>query len=527
MFFSSSADEHDNKNAEYELHISKLKDSVTILKGRLAGHKECRAERDLYRTFMKVLTDATDPDQLLKDLIDALAELLHARYAGIFVLDQETETFVYKFGKGYNPDLLPEIPRNQSAMGKCFKNRSIIWEQLFRDKADLYVDLKQVPSEYNLLLIPVFLFGMEMAVVRLANVDEAAEVTASAVMRGMIPVISAQLERLHLQERNEQAMKGLDVSFSIARLLENTLSEREIIQNICAKIPKLVPAKACLVALYDDDNRMRPLLSWPNGFHLGGNPQSELIYLRNLLEAWPDGSTIIADIHKDRRWGWAVQDIRALCMCPIRFRGTLRGLVIVLGQRFGETLDETSAKFIGLAATQASVTLERAAYFRRQEELASCDGLTGLFNHRMFQETIRSEIDRSIRYDRTLSMLMFDIDHFKKFNDTYGHPVGDEVIKMVARIAKSSGRQTDRTFRYGGEEFCVIMPETPVENATLLAERIRTRIESDRSVKGLSVTVSLGITQFRAGEKPETLIDRADQALYKSKESGRNRFTVL
>ncbi len=257
----------------------------------------------------------------------------------------------------------------------------------------------------------------------------------------------------------------------------------------------------------------------------GGNPQSEQIYLRNLLQSWPDGSTIISDIRKDRRWSWAVADIRSLCMVPLRIRTVLRGMIISLGPR-DEPYDENLVRFVGLAGSQASVTLERAAYFRRQEELASCDGLTGLLNHRVFQEMVRSEIDRGQRYNRPLTLLLFDIDHFKKFNDTYGHPVGDEVIKMVARAAKSASRTTDKVFRYGGEEFCVLLPETPVDNGAILAERIRSHIEKDRTVKGLSVTVSLGVTQFRAGEGPEAFIDRADNGMYRSKEGGRNRFTV-
>jgi diguanylate cyclase (GGDEF)-like protein len=121
---------------------------------------------------------------------------------------------------------------------------------------------------------------------------------------------------------------------------------------------------------------------------------------------------------------------------------------------------------------------------------------------------------------------MLDIDHFKKFNDAYGHPVGDEVIKMVSRTIKSMIRATDRAFRYGGEEFALVLPETSVENGALLAERIRRQIEANRSVKGLVITISIGVGGVNISETPEAFIKRVDGALYEAKETGRNRVAV-
>lgn len=121
---------------------------------------------------------------------------------------------------------------------------------------------------------------------------------------------------------------------------------------------------------------------------------------------------------------------------------------------------------------------------------------------------------------------MMDIDHFKMFNDNYGHPVGDEVLKMVSLTLKGMIRNTDSAFRYGGEEFAVLLPETTDENAVNLAERLRRRVEMNRAVKGLSVTVSIGVAGIRDNEPPEDFTKRADQALYAAKRNGRNRIVV-
>ncbi len=161
-------------------------------------------------------------------------------------------------------------------------------------------------------------------------------------------------------------------------------------------------------------------------------------------------------------------------------------------------------------------------------KLAKTDGLTGLYNHRVFQERIKEEILRASRYKRTLFLLMADIDHFKKVNDTYGHQVGDMVLKTVAEIIKKNVRQLDFPARYGGEEFALILPETDCDNAYKVGERIRKAVEEHEfrleDGRTFSVTISIGIACFPFDSKDrEELVKKADQALYHAKKQGRNR----
>lgn len=159
-------------------------------------------------------------------------------------------------------------------------------------------------------------------------------------------------------------------------------------------------------------------------------------------------------------------------------------------------------------------------------ELALRDGLTGLLNRRYWEECLEREFARHMRYQSPASLVMFDIDHFKHFNDTYGHQLGDEVIREVARLTKLFARETDFAGRYGGEEFVVLLPDTSMKGATQFAERLRTAVERtsiDHMDEKLNVTVSLGVSEL--GDEmqghPE-LIEAADKALYQSKEKGRN-----
>jgi len=193
---------------------------------------------------------------------------------------------------------------------------------------------------------------------------------------------------------------------------------------------------------------------------------------------------------------------------------------------FGGKLEQ----LLSTLTANASVAVTRAMLYQRMERLATTDGLTGLNNHRHFQEQLTKECERSKRYGRTFSLLLMDIDHFKKFNDTYGHPVGDLVLREISGCIRQSIRQSDFPARYGGEEFVVILPENDEQGAGVTSERIRQTVEAHlvkTAGKELRVTVSVGYAAFpRHAEEKSKLIDCADKALYYSKESGRNRVTA-
>ncbi len=168
----------------------------------------------------------------------------------------------------------------------------------------------------------------------------------------------------------------------------------------------------------------------------------------------------------------------------------------------------------------------------KNEELARLsisDGLTGLYNHRHIQEVVREEFERAKRTREPLAVVMFDLDHFKKVNDTYGHQVGDRVLQELARILKRTAREIDKLGRYGGEEFIAVLPDTGIDDAVIFAERVRESVERHPFAVGraqpLHLTVSAGAATYPhpAVYNPRTLIHRADQALYAAKAAGRNR----
>ena len=164
------------------------------------------------------------------------------------------------------------------------------------------------------------------------------------------------------------------------------------------------------------------------------------------------------------------------------------------------------------------------------EQLSRTDRLTGLFNRGHWEETLQHEFKRARRTGQPFGLMMFDIDHFKKVNDTYGHPAGDEVIRRTAAVLKDCIRETDVAGRYGGEEFAVLLVNTTAEAAQVVAERIRTSVEAQTVThdgRDIRYTVSLGIAEMADSvTSHEQLIQQADEALYASKQGGRNRVSI-
>jgi diguanylate cyclase (GGDEF)-like protein len=180
---------------------------------------------------------------------------------------------------------------------------------------------------------------------------------------------------------------------------------------------------------------------------------------------------------------------------------------------------------------EAGFKRERLKLLKELEQLAITDALTGLYNSRHFFSQIKTEIKRYKRYSRPLSLLILDIDFFKQYNDTWGHLEGDKVLMRIGKVINSCMRSMDTAYRYGGEEFAIILPETRLQKACVVGARIKDNINSQvfepEPGTRTSITISIGATELAEGEDFKSLISRADKALYKSKETGRNKLTYI
>ncbi|RME93316.1 MAG: sensor domain-containing diguanylate cyclase [Candidatus Hydrogenedentota bacterium] len=216
-----------------------------------------------------------------------------------------------------------------------------------------------------------------------------------------------------------------------------------------------------------------------------------------------------------------------LLLVPLKKSGDINGLLILGPKSSGGQYTASECAFLANLASIASIAVENAKLY----EMATVDMKTKLRMHHYFMARLREEMRDASKSDKPLSMLMLDIDHFKKFNDTYGHQLGDVVLQQVAAVLMRNCRSTDVPARYGGEEFAVLMPGARLTDTVKQAERTRKAIENMEIENPqdpnhpLHVTVSIGIAQFYPDldTTPEHFIERCDQALYKAKQAGRNR----
>ncbi len=241
--------------------------------------------------------------------------------------------------------------------------------------------------------------------------------------------------------------------------------------------------------------------------------RSEQRYIRfdydEPAEARPQ-DILMAPIHDDRQSVWAVIGIES--------------------NRPG-VYSQTELQLLKTIMANVTTALTKARMYTEMEKLATIDGLTQIANHRKFQDILTQELERSQRYNSPLTLLLLDIDHFKKFNDTYGHPVGDLVLQQVAKALQGSIRTTDYCARYGGEEFVVVLIQADEVQSRVLAERIRAAVENlqipnDNQVLRVTVSIGSATCPNDAGTKQE-LIDNADKAMYFSKQGGRNRVSYF
>ena len=190
------------------------------------------------------------------------------------------------------------------------------------------------------------------------------------------------------------------------------------------------------------------------------------------------------------------------------------------------------AMVVSFALSYLAKYLMKSRDFEYQYKLATIDGLTELYNHRYFQDTLRNQMEISRRYDQPFSLIIIDIDFFKKFNDTYGHQAGDAVLKQVAQTLKKNSRTTDFVCRYGGEEMSIILPNTKAEEALFNANRICKAVAEKEfqlnSTDTANVTISVGVATFPDNaQTAQELIEHADKGLYYAKEHGRNQVVKI
>lgn len=315
----------------------------------------------------------------------------------------------------------------------------------------------------------------------------------------------------------------------------NTLDLNRILELALARIPHLVDAKFMSIFFHDPDTdelvlqrhnhpneiNRRIVLRCSEHTVMGiALRRREPVLIRDLDEYQATTGTRIERTFADK------YATRSCVSLPLVAGPKLLGVINLADKKDGGSFDEINdLPHLEQAAQFLGVVLQNCFLFLDAERHARTDGLTRLLNHRSFYDGLTREVHRSKRYGHVLSLIMCDVDNFKGINDSYGHPVGDKVIQAIGRAICQFVRTEDVAARYGGDEFAILLPETPLVGATVVAERIRDRMATfDFSKDGITLPIrlSFGIAEQQPGWSPNDLVQAADQALYDAKRAGKD-----
>ncbi len=214
---------------------------------------------------------------------------------------------------------------------------------------------------------------------------------------------------------------------------------------------------------------------------------------------------------------------------PLIAKEKVVGIILADNKFSSRAITKEDVKILSMFAYQAGLAIENSRLYEEKEKMSQIDSLTGLYNHGHFQYLLNEEIKRSRRFNHPTSIILLDIDHFKIYNDTLGHPAGDDLLRVLSKLLGQDLRETDTATRYGGEEFVITLPQTSKEEAFNLAQRLRKKVESfafknEEVLPEKKMTISLGIATFPDdAQNKDGLIDIADKALYRAKQTGRNK----
>ncbi|MDR0842474.1 MAG: diguanylate cyclase [Acidobacteriota bacterium] len=337
--------------------------------------------------------------------------------------------------------------------------------------------------------------------------------------------VSSAIETEKQFENEKQKRVFEETLRNVTRAITSTLDLKEVLGKILEAMSQFISFDKSAVLLSEGDDFVVKASNGYDPAQVAEGAKVDIIKDKFINKIVLSRDAVISnDLETRFREGGG--DGRVLSGIPIIYRDDLLG-VIVMNCR-----DENiSEQLLFTLAGQAGVAIQNARLFEKINAMATTDGLTGLNNRRRFFELAESEFVRYKRYGAPLSVFMMDIDHFKKVNDTYGHAVGDKVLAHLSRRLKTLVRESDIVGRYGGEEFAVMLPETPIETAAAVAERIRADIENaavaTEEFGHIKYTLSIGVSMFTKEDKSVAMVfDAADKCLYEAKETGRNKVVV-
>ncbi len=534
-------DECRNKRHWTDIELKALRATASIFG---SAESRARAEQKLIRRqktlnlLQDIVREALQAKNLIsmaENLVDRLAKLIFANECFITLWDEDGAQISLLASYGANGDTYPAL---QPVSGEYTftelalqSGRTLIVDDTYNSP---YLDreiAKQCPSR-SLIVLPLIAANDKLGAIILSFKEvhrfQSEEVAICEQASGLIALA---FEKFQAMEQAERRADTSEILRKAGAAVTETLEMETAVTQILEQLNQVIPYDSASVQLLDG-NKLKIIggRGWANlsdvlgmSFPVpGDNPNSIVIesgkpYI--LPETWVVYKTFNEHPH---------DHIRSWLGVPLIIQNKIIGLLSIDSAEANHFTEE-DASLASTFANQVAVALENARIFKESQDQAITDSLTGVYNRRGLFQIGEFEFLRARRINRPFSAMIFDIDHFKKVNDQYGHATGDQTLHGLAERCRAGSRAVDLVGRYGGEEFVTLLPETHLESARLVAERLRQSIMENpftTDAGPLDITISIGVAEATKLDTLSTLIERADAALYNAKRAGRNRVAV-
>lgn len=476
-----------------------------------------RFELDFLWEVSKVLSNNFIPEEIVTSLKNVFGKFFEITDLKIYIYDEDSNSL-----RDFKKYWFIVADKNQnshymdifSQLASTIRHRFIINDSFFtlHDDFDCLPDIKFEQNQ-NIVYLPIVqkteTIGMMEIVLPEINKEFMSKdlLTALSIATAQISTSIVNYRLNHKLSRSTQFHRAMK---NIAKILENQYELSYIIPMIGEIIDKF--SSEHLIYIFEKQNDNLKLL-WPTQY---------------------DGERILPVLNSmNETKQFAQSKDSVIAAYPIYFDNELKGAIVADGKHV--KLSKKEAEYLLQLSKQASITIDKANTYAEIQKHAALDALTGLYNRRSLELKLKQEISVAKRKNTPLCCMMLDIDYFKNINDTYGHSAGDLILKEFAKKITEEIREYDFAVRYGGEEFCIILPSASLEEAKTVAQRLQNRFNTETFdvSKGtakyppISITASIGLAEFKQSYTEEEFYNNADKALYGAKQSGRNKIVIF
>lgn len=476
-------------------------------------------------------------DEFGNELLTLFCGAIRCRQAYLMLPQQNTGDFYIRFATAPQDDRPSLVIKSDSPIIHWLKKENTY---LSKEKVDIEPQFKGLWKEelasisrlHIQMFLPVISRGNMIGLLVLTEKQNKGKYTVEDIhfSENIINDVATSLEKEYLQDQLKKREQELSLLNQLSGVISSSLNIQEVYDAFVKELKEVVRVNYAAIALVEGDQIYFAAISSEVGsaWHTGqkipiANSATEWVLLNKRLYYETD----LAEVK--RFWtgtDYLKRGIRSVLYLPLINKGDVIG-VLIMGSKKPNDYNPDQVVLLVHLASQISAPIENSRLFTKAEEVARVDAITGLFNRRHFDERMKEEIERHARYGDILSILLLDLDNFKKYNDTFGHLAGDRLLIHAAEMIQNAIRSSDLAFRYGGDEFAVILPNSSTMDAFNVAERVREKVAAEMFSRQIDVTVSVGVASWPGdGATLDELCYAADMALYYAKRTGQNRTSI-